>query len=728
MKKRLSKQIRNRESRVKPAYTIAHADDRKLSSLEGDAARGIDNYSLFHFFPCYNWPAWVTDCTGGAPGRDYRPCVPFLLNRSRRHWISLSTLLTPERLLVDTSLMFFTSWSLWSLELWLFSDGQVIRPHLAEKKPEIKLNGSDSVFSARWTFGSNTVSLEGFCARLSGDEAIITVRQKGRNKKGESLLIALRPYNAEGLGHVENIAFDRSRNIFSVDGTDVVSLSRTPELIVTGNGSDGDIDGSVTEGIDTVSCPYGLATMAAAYQCKNGDMSLTFRVLLSREGTLSSSGFDEAEAQREFSRYIAQRIEAGTKLKISDRKLQGWFSSSKLVLSNRIKKSSSNGLGITHFQEAVIIKALIAAGFLNEALGLIEKRLSHLSTLEKGSGQETIQDLCYTIITFSDYYTITRDSDLLQENFKKLNSNRDSLLSFTRSIVSTESLRYNDIALDLKQSGHLFDIILFCSCLENCSYLARSMGMFGDEKKYEEERRRLSSLFLDGVKGLEEKVERDSFFFYSFFGFYPLGVKEFSTDMAFSLLQKINYHYNSFPLMNPSLGMDLFGSALLGAGAVRMGFGSVHEWAGALMKPAEKFLYMPDFINPDTGEGCFGNGASVPVSAAAFLMLRNMIFVENEEHLDLFPVPKEAWFSAGKEILVENAPSRFGRINFQVKSTSNEINIFFDELPRFVPPEIRITLPFKFKVDEGEDFIIKKHIDNTLYINGWPSALKIFRK
>ena len=81
------------------------------------------------------------------------------------------------------------------------------------------------------------------------------------------------------------------------------------------------------------------------------------------------------------------------------------------------------------------------------------------------------------------------------------------------------------------------------------------------------------------------------------------------------------------------------------------------------------------------------------VSAMAFATIRNLLFVDHPERLDLFPLPRAEWFEPGNEMKIEDVPSRFGPISLRMVSTVNEIQVHFDKLPKFVPPEIMIPLP-----------------------------------
>ncbi len=730
MKNRISKKIKNNGSVTKSSvFKAPFADASKLAEYEKDIKKGIENYSLFHFFPDFIWPAWITDgITSG--GLNIQP--PLLLNRTRRHWASVGTLLSGDRLLIDSSLMMVPAFSQWSLEPWIYSEGEIIRPSSQGIKTDFSLDYKSSIFSAQWSYKNISMHLEVYCARIKSDEAVIDFSWKGKNKKNDAVILAVRPCNFDSIGSIYDISFDKSDNVVSVNGSEFLCFGDSPGFLLSGNGESGDLDFEDRELRKNISCEYGLASMAAGFPCQGGEGNVSCRMLLQQGGTLGRDGIDLSPAKEEYSKYISLRTSAGMKLKVPDKKFQKWFTSQKLVLSNPLlpggKGASNDQFAASDYQQVIVIKALIAAGYLEEASRIIKQNLKLLSASEKNTSFKEILRFCYIIIAFTEYYINTRDSVWLQDNYHIVKDGGDVIVRFLKNISSVKDLHTNGIIHYLKETPHPSDIIVQSYCLESMAYLARCMGLFGDEKKYEKEKSRLVAMAVDEVNSILNRKTRNSFFMCNLYGAYPFTLKEFSGDLALLLSEEIVKFYGSMPLNIPSYGSDMLNSALVCSNLIIQGKENARDMIGQILNPGDKMLYLPDFINAASGAGCFGNGSSIPVGAACFLMLRNMIFVDHESHLDIFPVPQDSWLKAGKEVHVEGAPSRFGKINFSVKSTSNEINFFFEDLPKFIPPEIRITMPFSFKVKEGDDFIIKKQIGNTIYINGWPSLLKMIRK
>ena len=136
------------------------------------------------------------------------------------------------------------------------------------------------------------------------------------------------------------------------------------------------------------------------------------------------------------------------------------------------------------------------------------------------------------------------------------------------------------------------------------------------------------------------------------------------------------------------------------------------------------FFALPEFVDPASGHGSFGDGNSKVIASVLFVILRNMFFIDHSERLEIFPVPEEKWFNTGGRMKIDKAPSRFGLISFSMEINEKEIKIAFTELPKYIPSDIQINLPFETKVIESDDFILKKKVNNSYFINGWPSFVR----
>lgn len=147
-----------------------------------------------------------------------------------------------------------------------------------------------------------------------------------------------------------------------------------------------------------------------------------------------------------------------------------------------------------------------------------------------------------------------------------------------------------------------------------------------------------------------------------------------------------------------------------------------------ILKMGGNTYSVPEFVNPATGYGVNGQGDPPHFNAMLFQFMRNLLFIDHSNRLELFPIPHEDWFKPGVELTINDAPSRFGVLHIRIVNTQNEIHFHFPVLPKFVPPDIMINLPVKVSLKEEDDFVIKKRYGNTFIINGWPSIIRFSRR
>lgn len=122
--------------------------------------------------------------------------------------------------------------------------------------------------------------------------------------------------------------------------------------------------------------------------------------------------------------------------------------------------------------------------------------------------------------------------------------------------------------------------------------------------------------------------------------------------------------------------------------------------------------------------GVWGNGNSKIIAALILIIVRNRVFLDRAERLEIFPCPEKEWFETGKKIKIEDALTRYGKISFVSETTESEIKFTFIGLPKFIPSDIMINFPIETSIIESDDFILKRKTGNSYIINGWPSVIR----
>jgi len=204
-------------------------------------------------------------------------------------------------------------------------------------------------------------------------------------------------------------------------------------------------------------------------------------------------------------------------------------------------------------------------------------------------------------------------------------------------------------------------------------------------------------------------------------------VNTISKYSVFKIIDDIINAGRGLPLYNTIVGgIDITNSLYLANIMLHAHDRRAIELVSAVVKHCKKHRFLPDFLDPKSGHAIVKNPVSIIAVSLLFQAIRNMCFIDHPERLELFPVPMDEWFDES-QIVVSDVPSRFGDINFMTTTTSNEFVIQFTAIPRFIPHDILINLPFKAKIKKSDDFLVKYETEKSWCINGWPSEVRFKR-
>jgi hypothetical protein len=413
--------------------------------------------------------------------------------------------------------------------------------------------------------------------------------------------------------------------------------------------------------------------------------------------------------------------------------IQGWFNGTKQSLLKITADDLADeaegrpgGLATLFF----LALGLIRMGRFESSAELIDLALKEIDRYgEKTESFSTVVNICYALCLFADYYLHLRDMDVLQKNHPLLRRAAQILFQYCARLTKVDSLNENSLENNFAARGHSYDLVLLACALDRFAYLSRAMGIFGDEKKFEREAKRMTGLFVESAVLSESKRRlRDDFYCYSAASVFPLTLAGLDAAGVSKLLDNILSFYGKAPILVKSMGIDVQATLFVLNNMICV---KDHGVGGALveiMNTGGSRYELSDYVNPLTGHGCWGRGSSKRAASLLFCTLRNLLFLDVQDRLELFPVPDERWFTPGADIVIDKAPSRFGSISLRVVTTANEVHILFEALPKYVPPDIMINLPFKARIVKDDDFVIKKEWDSSFLINGWPALIRFMKK
>lgn len=699
-------------------------DPDKEEILFDDISRGIGNKIAYQKFSDFTWPLWLSE-SEDFYSLNYRSTPgPLLLNTNFREWQTFTNYLSNDEIHIDRSGMITGPGnSAWSVEFW-FSDGSEsiyfpqkiyndITPVRNHKTGEISISGN---------FGKTR-----FRERIAGgksniDEALVSY-EINTDGSEDKLFVAVRPYNLISIGGVNNISFDASGNLLKINGRQSIAFEKKPDSMITGSGNSGDVDCLSGESSESVECSYGMASMSLGFNLKKGNNVLNLRISLDSSRSLSPMKLDYGKSFKEFQSFSELRLGEGLKIEMPDENMTKYFQQSKITLFNNntgdFDTEKTDGFRNLYF----FSYAMNRAGLEQEAEKLVNQMLEKFHYAAKNPEYTSVISGSYLLNAFYECYLHKRESEFLQKYFPAIRKLGDYIYNFSTGIHSISQLPGNTLKNHYIKEPAESDFVIILSAMINVSYLSRCMGIFGDEVKYKNEAERIQSI----VKNILEKRKTQSLADFSEFQsliVFPdsiiSGYKEDEYREFFSSLTKDK----NFPLYDHLSGVDLFSSALILIHLISLKDSRFNLFYEKFFSFIDDFFTLPEFLDPILKRGVWGNGNSKIIAALILIIVRNRMFLDRAERLEIFPCPEKEWFETGKKIKIEDALTRYGKISFVSETSESEIKFTFIGLPKFIPSDIMINFPIETSIIESDDFILKRKTGNSYIINGWPSVIR----
>ncbi|MFN2342905.1 MAG: hypothetical protein ABR542_06075 [Desulfonatronovibrio sp.] len=236
-------------------------------------ARGLINKAIQHNLD-WVWPYWVE--------RQFNPRdISFVprafsfshINLTHRNWTAVGHPQLPIYPIVDPAGLVTPLYDGWSIDMWLMSkNGEILFP---SKHPET---------SQEWILSPNlkveTIScrksskLESNAAFEIHDNApFLNINARGSCPEGGWLIVALRPYNPEGIQFIDHIHNLKNNPGWLVNSKTQVKFDQNPEKVFFSNYHDGDVFHQLKNPQNKTdsACKVGMATSAALFPFSAGE-------------------------------------------------------------------------------------------------------------------------------------------------------------------------------------------------------------------------------------------------------------------------------------------------------------------------------------------------------------------------------------------------------------------------------------------------------------------------
>jgi hypothetical protein len=699
--------------------------DEVKYKISQEIISGIENCILFQKYPDYEWPHWVLTSTDSSSEYNTGSILPHLVNSSYREEVPFSNFFSPVKIYLDPSGLIFSADQPWSIELLIKIKDKVIRPCDDPAGYKIFKSSENGIAGVDWKneFFSLNLSLFGVdnpCAQISFSEL---------NVKNINLSICIRPYNNRRLGGIHSIDYDRQTGIVSINGEDSLFAETAPAAVNSVSASDkADYTDGSHAGKYSVSDPEGTAGIEFEYNVKDISFSTAFSIRITDNFKPVQGSLVPASLKENFSGFTSSFLSRGFTVSAPDRIFTDWIKTLKMNITGEIFNIGMIN-GLSDFRS---LRKIYYNSAACHRIGLIDESKKLLTSIGERLASDNrkavsfceVQGASYYLSAVADLFTHHRDADYLKDVFPGLRKHAEIIYNYFTSVKSVRDIAVNTLPVNFISRGEAADLIPAAAAAASYSYLARNIGIFGEEIKYS----KLSESIQQMITGYFDSGKFSIFDYNCLYGAFPFHLKSFGIEKLKVLLKKTLNRFGDNSLVVPGAGVDSAGLIVLSCNMMLLGMHHGLDNLYEIMKKWNGSFTIPEFTSFSTGRGIYCGETSGILSPLMFLVLRNMLFNDSDDILELFPCPSESWFKSGRKVIIKNAPSRYGLINISAVSGQSEINIHFDELPKFVPPSISITLPFKTAIIESDDFIIKKTEGAKHFINGWPSIVRLIRK
>ncbi|MDH3738874.1 MAG: hypothetical protein OER92_06745, partial [Alphaproteobacteria bacterium] len=237
-------------------------------------ARGLINSRVIQHNLDWVWPYWVE--------RQFDPRDPAFVprafsvthvNLTHRNWTAIGVPDCADMPIVDPGGLVTPHFDRWSLEGWVLSeDGISLLPSRSENTTQQIAHADDLMVATRTEEQGLTLTSEASVECDSG-EPVCRLVLRARADAGGWAVVALRPYNPEGISFIHDVTLSPERRIWTVDGRHTVEFNCEADRHHVSNYHAGDVYIHLRdlEDQDRGECGVGMVTAAALFRLSPGE-------------------------------------------------------------------------------------------------------------------------------------------------------------------------------------------------------------------------------------------------------------------------------------------------------------------------------------------------------------------------------------------------------------------------------------------------------------------------
>ena len=672
-------------------------------------ARGLINARVIQHNMDWVWPYWIE--------RQFDPeddaFVPRAfsithVNLTHRNWTAIGLPDVDELPIVDPRGLLTPLYDGWSLDAWVMGDdGRRLLPSRSDQATQQwDLDKGLAVISE--TAQSGMTLLNHASVKLESAVPVCQLRLSARSDQSGWLVLALRPYNPEGISFIHRVELSSERKAWTIDGQSAITFNAPAERHHVSDYRAGDVAIHLQDREEETAgvCEVGMATAAALFRLTPGQArDLVVRIPLAPEIRPPRVGGAWHEA-----------LQGCCTLRVPDEKVQSLYTAALRTLILHSPGDVYPG-PYTYkrfwFRDAAfIIHALLCSGMTDRAERALDRFPARQTARGYFHSQEGEWDANGQALWIMQRFcaltgrvpkagwrrAILRGARWIGR--KRLSGETDSpYAGLLPAGFSAEHLGPNDYYYwdDFWGIAGLRAAAALCTSLDDAAsreFLAEAEAF---QAAVDRSLTRSSERLARPAMPAAPTRRLDAGAIGSLAVGYPLQLcladDPRLLDTAAFLLDKCSVHGGFFQDMihagiNPYLTLHL-AQVLLRAGDSR--YLELLDTVAALASPTGQW---PEAIHPRTGGGCMGDGQHVWAAAEWIMMLRHCFVREEGDSLILCQGVTARWLEDDTVVSFGPAPTAFGTLTLELIPTGNQIKVAWDaSWHTESPPRIEVRLP-----------------------------------
>lgn len=697
-------------------------------------ARGLMNTGAIQHNLDWVWPYWVE--------RQFDPhddaFIPRAfsithVNLTHRNWTAVGQ---PDRdwlPIIDPRGLLTPYWDGWSLDGWVISDdGRELMPsQLKSVKQSLELGGESGVSVVTESSG------HGLAMRSRAEvvnESGSTVCQQHWIAESDSrgwLIVALRPYNPEGVKFIHQIDLDSAGRHWTVDGQKCVEFCVPVEHHRLSTYRRGDVRTHLRDVRDdrTVTCDVGMATAAAMFQISPGKpRHVSVKLPIQAEVETTTPGKTAVAVTWDGA------LAGHCRVQVPDERFQFLYDAALRTLilhsPDDVYPGPYTYKRFWFRDAALILHGMLCAGLTDR----VERSISRFPQRQLHSGyfrsQEGEWDSNGEVLWIIHRYcaltgrppleawrtAITRGGQWIIN--KRLSDDLDKPhAGLLPAGFSAEHLGPNDY--------YYWDDFWSVAGLGAAADLVSTWGDRAAAARFQEEAAGLSQAIDRSLLVTREERKHpgvpaspyrrmDTGAIGSLAAGYPLQLwaahDRRLLDTADFLVRECFYKGGFFQDMIHS-GINAYLTLHVAQVLLRAGDARYFDAMTAVADLASPTGQWPEAIHPRTLGGCMGDGQHVWAAVEWMLMLRNCFVREEADRLILASGIPAAWLAAGERLSLGPAPTPHGDVSIEIEPAADEVEVRWQATWRGPAPTIEVRLPGFAPVvaENGETSVSLRH-------------------